>query len=456
VILKAELGDYAPVRGCMVIRPYGFALWENMREALDRRFKATGHQNAYFPLLVPESLLQKEAEHVKGFAPQVAWVTQGGDEELTERLALRPTSEAIICSMYSKWIKSYRDLPVLINQWANIVRWEKATRLFLRTREFLWQEGHTCHRLEEEAEAEARTILDVYIDFVETELAIPLLSGEKPASEKFPGAKTTYTIEALMPDGQALQCGTSHNLGQFFSRAFDIKFLDADNTEKYAWGTSWGVSTRLIGGLIMTHGDDSGLILPPRVAPIQVVIVPVLFGKDDDKVLAKARELRDRLGSQVRVHLDDRAEYTPGWKYNEWEMRGVPLRLEIGPKDLTKNQVVLVPRDGSGKQFTPESGLAERVLSLLAEIQTNLFEQARQFLNSRISDAASQEEFGQKLTEKPGFIRIHWCGDRKCEDEVRDKTGTTPRCIPLAEKSAGKCLVCGKDTDTIIYYARAY
>jgi len=456
VVLKAELADYAPVRGCMVIRPYGYAVWENMREALDRRFRATGHVNAYFPMFVPESFLKKEAEHVKGFAPQVAWVTIGGDEELTERLALRPTSEAIICSMYSKWIKSYRDLPVLINQWCNIVRWEKSTRLFLRTREFLWQEGHTCHRTEEEGEAETRKILEVYRDFAETEMAIPVIAGRKPESEKFPGAKATYGIEALMPDGQALQAGTSHNLGQFFSKAFDIKFLDSDNTEKYAWGTSWGVSTRLIGGLIMTHGDDSGLVVPPRLAPIQVVIVPILFGKNDGAVLAKARELRDLLAAHVRVHLDDRVEYSPGWKYNEWEMRGVPLRLEVGPKDIAKNQVVLVPRDRSGKQFVPEIGLVVFVQNLLVTIQKSLFEKARTFRDSRISGATTFEEFNQRLTEQPGFVRIRWCGAQQCEDEIRNRTGTSPRVIPLDEAGKGKCLVCGKETETIVYYARAY
>jgi prolyl-tRNA synthetase len=456
VVLKGELADYAPVRGCMVIRPYGFALWENMRDALDRRFKATGHVNAYFPLFVPESYLKKEAEHVKGFAPQVAWVTHGGGAELTERLAVRPTSEAIICPMYAKWIKSYRDLPVLINQWVNIVRWEKATRLFLRTMEFLWQEGHTCHRLETEAQAEALKILGLYVDFVENEMAVPLLYGRKPESEKFPGARTTYTIEALMPDGQALQAGTSHNLGQYFAKAFDIKFLDSDNTEKYVWGTSWGVTTRLIGALIMSHGDDAGLVLPPKIAPTQVVIVPVLFGKNDEAVLAKTREIRDLLTPHFRVQLDERLEFTPGWKYNEYEMRGVPLRLEVGPRDMAKNQVVLVPRDRSGKQFVPEAGLVETIKVQLDTLQKNLFEKAKQFRDSRISDASTIEEFNQRLAEKPGFIRIHWCGDQKCEDEIRDKTGTTPRCIPLDQTDKGKCMVCGQETDTIVYYARAY
>lgn len=457
VCLRAELADYSPVRGCIVFRPYGFALWENMREALDRRFKATGHVNAYFPMFVPESFLQREAEHVKGFAPQVAWVTHGGDEELTERLALRPTSEAIICSMYAKWIKSYRDLPVLINQWCNIVRWEKSTRLFLRTREFLWQEGHTCHRTEEEAEAETLRMLEVYRDFVETEMAMPVLVGAKPPSEKFPGAKATYTLEALMPDGQALQAGTSHNLGQFFSRAFGIKFLDADNKEKYAWGTSWGVTTRLIGGLVMTHGDDAGLILPPRIAPIQIVIIPVLFGRDDEKVLNRARALRDELKPYFRVELDERLEYTPGWKYNEYELRGVPLRIEIGPRDIARKEIVLVPRDNSGKESVADTGLVERIGQMLVRIQENLLSRARAFRDARISEAATIEEFNTRLAQNPGFVRVYWCGDETCENRLRDATGTTPRVIPLDQPAAAdRCIVCGRETGTVVYYARSY
>lgn len=456
VILKAEMADYAPVRGCMVIRPYGYSIWENMQAGLDRRFKATGHTNAYFPLLVPESFLKKEAEHVKGFSPQVAWVTRGGEEDLTERLAIRPTSEAIICSMYSKWVKSYRDLPLLINQWCNIVRWEKSTRLFLRTTEFLWQEGHTVHRAEAEAEEEALKMLKVYVDFVENDLAIPVVYGRKPESEKFPGALRTYTFEALMPDGQAIQAGTSHNLGQHFSKAFDIKYLDDDNTEKYCWGTSWGVTTRLIGALIMTHGDDSGLALPPKIAPIQVVIVPILYGKNDEKVLNKAKELKQTLAADYRVHLDDRLELTPGWKYNEWELRGVPIRLEIGPKDIDKGQVVLVPRDKTGKPAAKEDDIIRVIGTMLNDVQKNLFEKAKTFLNDNISSAESIEEFNKHLSAKPGFIKIHWCGKQKCEDELRDKTKTTPRCIPLDQSDRGKCIVCGEKTDTVIYYARAY
>jgi prolyl-tRNA synthetase len=456
VVLKAELADYAPVRGCMVIRPYGYALWENMQQRLDRRFKATGHVNAYFPTLIPESFLVREAEHVKGFAPQVAWVTQGGDSPLTERLALRPTSEAIINTMYARWVKSYRDLPVLINQWCNIFRWEKATRLFLRTLEFLWQEGHTLHRTHEEAAAETLRILDIYVDFVENDLAVPVVAGMKPESEKFPGAGSTYSIEALMPDGQALQAGTSHDLGQHFAEAFDIRYLDEDNTEKRPWGTSWGVTTRLIGALVMMHGDDKGLFLPPRVAPHQAVIVPILFGKNDDVVLAKCREAQAALGD-YRILLDDRTNQTAGWKYNEYEMRGVPVRIEIGPKDVQKEQCVLVPRDGSGKRFIKFADLAAELGRLLDEVQTGMLARAREFVRARTSDAATLDEFRQKLAAAPGFVRVSWCGSQDCENAIIEGTKTTPRNLPLAEQGAtGKCIICGKEGSKPIYYARTY
>ena len=456
VILKSELADYAPVRGCMVIRPYGYALWENMQQLLDRRFKATGHVNAYFPTLIPESFLVKEAEHVKGFAPQVAWVTQGGDSPLTERLALRPTSEAIINTMYSKWVKSYRDLPVLLNQWCNIFRWEKTTRLFLRTLEFLWQEGHTLHRTAQEAEEEALRMLAVYVDFAENELAVPVLAGAKPESEKFPGAVQTYSIEALMPDGQALQAGTSHNLGQHFATAFDIRYLDEDNTEKRPWGTSWGVTTRLIGALIMMHGDDKGLFLPPRVAPHQAVIVPILFGKNDDAVIAKCRETLAAL-SGYRVLLDDRTNQTAGWKYNEYEMRGVPVRIEIGPKDVAKEQCVLVPRDGSGKRFVPLAGLPATLGTLLDEVQAGMLQRARDFTLSHTTRATTTDEFNAKLAANPGYVRVHWCQSQDCENALVDATKTTPRNMPLNEQGeTGKCIVCGKETTTVIYYARTY
>src|SRR5918996_568035 len=366
VVRRAELADYSPVKGCMVIRPYGYAIWELMQQGLDRRFKETGHVNAYCPLFIPESLLTKEAEHVEGFAPQVAWVTHGGAEELEERLAIRPTSEAIIGTMYAKWIQSWRDLPVLINQWANVVRWEKVTRPFLRTTEFLWQEGHTAHETEEEAEEETLRILSIYKEVAETELAMPVIDGRKSESEKFAGASKTYSIEALMGDGRALQAGTSHNLGQNFAQAFEIQFQGRDKSVQFAWTTSWGVSTRLIGGVIMTHGDDNGLILPPRIAPYQVVIVPIPRGNWQETVLPKARAVQADLVAQgVRVFLDDRDAYTPGWKFAEWEMRGVPLRLEIGPKDIEKGQVVVARRDTREKTSLPMAGIGAAASQLL-------------------------------------------------------------------------------------------
>ena len=358
VVRRAELADYSPVKGCMVIRPYGYAIWELIQQGLDRRFKATGHVNAYFPLFIPESLLMREAEHVEGFAPQVAWVTHGGTEVLEERLAIRPTSETIIGTMYAKWIQSWRDLPILINQWANVVRWEKVTRLFLRTTEFLWQEGHTAHETAEEAQEETLRMLAVYKEFAENELAMPVMDGEKTESEKFAGADRTYSIEALMRDGRALQAGTSHNLGQNFAKGFDITFQARDKSVQFVYGTSWGVSTRMIGGVIMTHGDDGGLILPPRIAPYQVVIVPIPRGNWRETVLPKAQAIRDELVARgIRVMLDDRDSQTPGWKFNEWELRGVPLRLEIGPRDLEKSQVVLARRDTREKSFVPMDGL---------------------------------------------------------------------------------------------------
>src|SRR5690349_15225408 len=380
VVRKAELADYSPVRGFMVIRPYGYAMWELLQQALDRRLKATGHVNAYFPLLIPESLLMREAEHVEGFAPQVAWVTKGGTEELEEKLIIRPTSEVIIGTMYAKWIQSWRDLPVLINQWANVVRWEKVTRPFLRTTEFLWQEGHTAHETEQDAEDETLKILDMYAEVCETMLAMPVVKGRKTESEKFAGASRTYSIEALMGDGRALQAGTSHNLGQNFAKAFEIQFHGRDKSLHHAWTTSWGVSTRLIGGVIMTHGDDNGLILPPRIAPYQVVIVPIPRGNWQETVLPKAQELKASLEARgIRVFLDDRDSYTPGWKFAEWELRGVPLRMEIGPKDIEKSAVMVARRDTRTKESMPMEGLADAVVAKLDEIQTSLLDRARAF-----------------------------------------------------------------------------
>lgn len=456
VIVKGELADYSPVRGCMVIRPYGYALWENMQKLLDRRFKETGHKNAYFPVFIPESLLKKEAEHVEGFAPEVAWVTHGGQEELSERLAVRPTSETIICSMYSKWIKSWRDLPVLINQWCNVVRWEKSTKPFLRTAEFLWQEGHTAHRTEEEAEEETLRMLEVYRDFVETELALPVIKGRKSENEKFAGALRTYTIEAMMSDGKALQAGTSHNLGQHFSKVFDIKFLDKDGKLKYVWQTSWGVSTRLIGAVIMTHGDDRGLKLPPRVAPIQVIIVPI-FGQQKEEILAKSKELYQLLKENFRVELDDRDEYTPGWKFNEWEMKGVPVRLEIGPRDLAQNQVLLVRRDTGEKIQVKESDLVNYLNKLLEDIQANMFKQAKKFMDDNTNTATNFEELKELLINKRGFVKAMWCGDSECEKKVKEETNATLRCIPFEqEEISDRCAVCGKEAKKMVYFAKSY
>jgi prolyl-tRNA synthetase len=455
VILKAELADYYPVRGCTVIRPYGYTIWELMQQGLDRRFKATGHTNAYFPLFIPRSFLQREAEHVEGFAPEVAWVTRGGGEELSEPLAVRPTSETAIGHMYARWIRSYRDLPVLINQWCNVVRWEKATRPFLRTMEFLWQEGHTAHRTGEEAEAEARQMLDVYRDFAETDLSIPVLAGRKPDSEKFPGALYSYTIEALMPDGQALQAGTSHNLGQNFARAFDIKFLDSDNTEKYVSTTSWGVSWRMLGGLIMVHGDDRGLVLPPAVAPFQVVVVPILTGKAQEDVLVAARAVAASLRPAVRAHLDDRTEVTPGFKFNDWEMRGVPVRIELGPRDLSQRQAVLVPRAGEARRTVPLDGVPQALGAMLAEVQQTLFQRARAFLETHIVTARSREEAAAAIAGRKGFVRVAWCGGADCEQILRRDTGASPRLI-REEPAVGACAACGGLGAHTVYYARAY
>ena len=458
VIRRAELADYSPVKGSMVIRPYGYAMWELIQAALDARIKATGHVNAYFPLFIPEGLLRKEAAHVEGFAPQVAWVTRGGDEELEEALVVRPTSEAIIGTMYAKWIQSWRDLPVLINQWANVVRWEKVTRLFLRTTEFLWQEGHTAHETEAEAEAEALKMLGVYKEFAETELAIPVLAGRKSESEKFAGAVHTYSVEALMGDGRALQAGTSHMLGQNFAKVFDITFQARDKSVQHVWQTSWGMTTRLIGAVIMTHGDDSGLILPPRIAPHQVVIVPIPRGNWQETVLPKAQEIRDVLTQAgVRVLLDDRDVYTPGWKYAEWEMRGVPLRLEIGPKDIEKSQVMLVRRDSREKLPTPMEGLAEGVTELLAEMQASLLERARSFRDDHTAQTTSRDEFNELFTGRPGFVVAPWCGRAECEAKIKTATQATIRYIALdPQPSSGDCIECGQPGQTDVYFAKSY
>jgi prolyl-tRNA synthetase len=458
VVRRAELADYSPVKGCMVIRPYGYAIWELIQQMLDARFKATGHVNAYFPLFIPEGLLNREKEHVEGFAPEVAWVTQGGSEVLEERLVVRPTSEAIIGTMYAKWIQSWRDLPVLINQWANVVRWEKVTRPFLRTTEFLWQEGHTAHETAAEAEAETLAILALYKDFVERELAMPVVDGIKSDSEKFAGASRTYSIEALMGDGRALQAGTSHDLGQNFARAFEIQFQGRDKAVQYAWTTSWGVSTRLVGALIMVHGDDSGLVLPPRIAPYQVVIVPIPRGSWKETILPKAEAIRDELVARgVRVKLDASEENSPGWKYAEWELRGVPLRLEIGPKDLEKGQVFSARRDTREKAAIAFGDLAARVPALLDEIQASLFARALAFREAHTSEAGDWAEFQAHMEGRPGFVIASWCGSAACEAAIKAETQATVRNIPLGSTRVdGACIKCNGPATVKAWFAKSY
>jgi prolyl-tRNA synthetase len=453
VVRRAEMADYSPVKGCMVIRPYGYAIWELIQQALDVRIKATGHVNAYFPLFIPESLLHKEAEHVEGFSPQVAYVTHGGGEELEEKLVVRPTSEAIIGTMYAKWIQGWRDLPILINQWANVVRWEKVTRPFLRTTEFLWQEGHTAHETEAESEEETLKILDLYAEVCETILAMPVVKGRKSESEKFAGALRTYSIEALMGDGRALQAGTSHNLGQNFAKAFNITFQGRDKSVQHVWGTSWGVTTRLIGAVIMTHGDDSGLVLPPLVAPYQVVIVPIGRGN----VLPRAKEIQAELTSAgIRVTLDERDE-RPGWKFAEWELRGVPLRLEIGPKDIEKSQVLIARRDSREKLGIAMEGLAGKIRDLLIEIQKTLLDRARAFRDERTQRASRYDEFKRLMEGRPGFVIAPWCGDEQCEAQIKTDTQATIRNMPLGSTAPnGGCVRCDKPARAEAWFAKAY
>ena len=453
VILHTEMADYAPVRGCMAIRPYGYAIWELIQQAFDKRFKETGHQNVSMPMLIPESLLLKEAEHVEGFAPEVAWVTHGGEEKLTERLCVRPTSETIICSMYSKWIQSYRDLPLLINQWANVVRWEKSTRPFLRTSEFLWQEGHTAHATAEEAEAETIKMLEVYREFAQNVLAIPVVVGQKSEKEKFAGAKATYTMEAMMQDGKALQMGTSHNLSDHFSKAYDITYLSREGKLEHCFTTSWGTSTRMIGGVIMVHGDDRGLVLPPKIAPIQVVILPIAMHKAG--VLEKADELFASLkAAGLRVKVDD-SDQSAGWKFNQWEMKGVPLRLEVGPKDIENNQVVLVRRDNHEKLFVSMDNLADTVKDLLDTVHTSMLNRALSLREENTREATTLEELKEGVQN--GFVRAMWCGCRECEDAIKEKTGATTRCMPFEQKQISDvCVHCGKPASKMTYFAKAY
>lgn len=454
VIKKADLVDYSSVRGCMIIRPYGYAIWENIQKNLDVRFKDTGHENVYMPMFIPESLLQKEKDHVEGFAPEVAWVTHGGNEQLAEKLCVRPTSETLFCDHYANIIHSWRDLPKLYNQWCSVVRWEKTTRPFLRTLEFLWQEGHTAHATAEDAQEETIKMLNVYAEFCENVLAIPVVKGQKTDKEKFAGAKATYTIESLMHNGIALQSGTTHNFGDGFAKAFGIQYTDNNNQLQYVHQTSWGVSTRMIGGIIMVHGDDSGLVLPPEVAPLQVVIIPVQQHREG--VLEKASELKERLSGVVRVKVDD-SDKSPGWKFSEYEMKGVPVRLEVGPKDIEKNQVVLVRRDTGEKSFVSMDGLEETVRGLLKDIQRNLLEKARLLRDRKTYTAKTFDEFEKTVNETPGFIKAMWCGNRACEEKIKEKTGATARCIPFEqEKISDTCVCCGSKSEKMVYWGKAY
>ena len=469
VVLRAEMADYSPVRGCMVIRPNGYGIWERMQRALDDMFKATGHQNAYFPLLIPESYLQKEKDHVEGFKHEFAVVTHGGGKKLEENLILRPTSETIIYSMFAKWVQSHRDLPIKMNQWANVIRWEMRTRLFLRTLEFLWQEGHTAHATSEEAEEEARLILGIYRDFSEAWMAMPVVTGKKTDAEKFAGASHTYAIEAMMQDNKALQAGTSHHLGQNFAKVFDLKFQSQAGTEEYAWNTSWGVSTRLVGGLVMTHGDDNGLRCPPRLAPIELVIVPI-YKADEERttVIEAAKKLVGRLTDwerrrpgQLRVHLDDRDGVKPGAKYYEWELRGIPLRLELGPRDLAKNSCVLVRRDTREKRPASLETIGEDVSDLLTKMQGDMLAAARERREAHsIRDHISYDDFKKLMEGEGGFVYAGWCGDAACEASIKEETKATIRVLPDEEfrsaKAPAKCLKCERAATAEALWARAY
>jgi len=460
VVLKAGLADYAPVKGCMIIREDAYAVWEKIQEIVNLKIKATGHKNVYFPMFIPEGFLKKEAEHFAGFTPDVAWITQGGDTPLEEKLAVRPTSETIMYATFSKWIRSWRDLPLKINQWCNIVRWEtKATKLFLRTREFLWQEGHTAHATSEEAETEVLYALNEYKEVIENYLAIPVLVGTKSDSEKFAGALYTTSLEAIMPDGKALQMGTSHNLGQHFAKVFDVKFIGEDKQDHYVWQTSWGITTRLIGAMIMVHGDDRGLIMPPKVAPIHVVIVPIPFkGADAEAIAAKAKEITEMLkASGISVILDDRDEYTPGWKFNQWELKGVPIRIEIGPRDLKQQQVILVRRDIYQKTPVKEQDVSVAVKEMLQEIQDNMFEKAKVILQEKTTLVQSYVEFKKVLEERGGFIKAAWCGSVNCETKIKDETGATVRVRPFQkEEPKNGCIICGRKAMETVYFARSY
>jgi prolyl-tRNA synthetase len=454
VVKKAELIDYSSVRGCMILRPNGYAIWENIQRELDARFKATGVENVYMPMFIPESLLQREKDHVEGFAPEVAWVTHGGNEKLQERLCVRPTSETLFCDLYSNIVQSYRDLPKLYNQWCSVVRWEKTTRPFLRSMEFLWQEGHTAHATAEEAEERTVQMLNLYADFCEKVLAIPMIKGKKTDKEKFAGAHSTYTIEALMHDGKALQSGTSHNFGDGFARAFEIQYTDKENKLQYVHQTSWGMSTRIIGAVIMVHGDDSGLVLPPRIAPTQVMVIPIAQKKEG--VLEKANEVKEKLAKVCRVGLDD-SDKSPGWKFSEYEMRGIPVRVELGPKDIEAGQCVLARRDTGEKITVLLDNVAEEVTKLLDTIHDAMLAKATAHRDSHTYVAHNMAELEKIVTETPGFVKAMWCGDEACELEIKDKLSVTSRCMPFEQEHIDdKCVCCGKPAKTMVYWGKAY
>lgn len=454
IVKKAELVDYSSVKGCMIIRPYGYAIWENIQRILDEKLKATGHENVYMPMFIPESLLQKEKDHVEGFAPEVAWVTHGGSEPLAERLCVRPTSETLFCEHYAKIVQSHNDLPKLYNQWCSVVRWEKTTRPFLRTTEFLWQEGHTIHATAEESEKETIDILNLYADFCENILAIPVVKGRKTDKEKFAGAKATYTIESLMHDGKALQNGTSHNFGDGFAKAFNIRYSDKNGKLQYVHETSWGVTTRLIGALIMVHGDDSGLVLPPKIAPTQVMIIPIAQHKEG--VLDKANELKDRIAKVARVKIDS-SDKMPGWKFSECEMKGIPLRVEIGPKDIENNQAIIVRRDTREKLLVSLEELETKIIETLELMQVDLLEKARKSANEKTYSATTLDEFIDIANNKPGFIKAMWCGDLACEEKLKDVAGVSSRCMPFnQEELSSKCICCGKEAKSLVYWGKAY
>jgi len=458
VIIKAELADYAPVKGLIVLRPDGYSIWESIKESLDSKLKETGHRNGFLPVLIPESLLAKEKKHFEGFNPEVFWVTHSGNSEIGDRLALRPTSETLAYSLFSKWIRSWRDLPLKINFWNSALRAEiKGTKPFLRTSEFLWQEGHTVHATKDEAEKEVADILELYKKTIEEELAVPVVTGKKSEKDKFVGAVYTNTLESLMPDGKALQMGTSHFLGQNFSKPFDVKYLDENNSETFAWQTSWGVSWRLIGGMIMTHGDDKGLVLPPKVAPIQVVIIPIYYSNEDkENVLQKACQIKDSLSNNdIRVHLDDREQLTPGFKFNDWEMKGIPIRIEIGPKDIAKNQIVLARRHNQTKISLDMDGLTEKTLSELKNIQKEMFDAAKKILDERVVRVSEYQQFKKEL-ENGKMIDCSWCGNQTCEDKIKEDTGADLRVIPSDDTKPETCIYCKNSGTTNVLFARGY